>query len=209
METEKTTKKLYRSSTNRVLGGVCGGLGEYFDVDATLIRLLFIMLAFFNGTGLLLYILAFVVIPKEGVEMSKHSMKENLQEFVGDMREQISTLKKADSEKKSVKGMNRSALLGILVTLLGLFFLVSNVFPDFTISLPWNVIWPLLVVFIGVLMLLRGGFLTFIFGIFLVALVTVAVFGMYIVTSNLGGSSRLESYFCGGSPDCYLSRFLR
>jgi len=59
-------KRLYRSKKNRILGGVCGGLGEYFGIDPNLIRLLWIALALVNGIGLVLYIIAWILIPEEG-----------------------------------------------------------------------------------------------------------------------------------------------
>ncbi|MBR5111234.1 MAG: PspC domain-containing protein [Clostridia bacterium] len=60
-------KKLYRSSTNKMAAGVCGGIGEYFDIDPTLVRLGFVALSFLAGGGLLVYILAAIIIPKEGM----------------------------------------------------------------------------------------------------------------------------------------------
>ncbi|MBC5688665.1 PspC domain-containing protein [Mediterraneibacter sp. NSJ-55] len=58
------TKKLYRSRTNKMLCGVCGGIGEYFNVDPTLIRLLFVIFGC-TGSGVLAYIIAAIVIPQE------------------------------------------------------------------------------------------------------------------------------------------------
>lgn len=57
-------KKLYRSS-NRVLGGVCGGIAEYFSVDPTLIRVLYAVLSLFSVgfPGLLLYIILMILVP--------------------------------------------------------------------------------------------------------------------------------------------------
>lgn len=55
-------KKLYRSNTNRMLCGVCGGLGEYFNIDPTIVRLLWAVLAC-SGPGLLAYLIAAVIIP--------------------------------------------------------------------------------------------------------------------------------------------------
>lgn len=57
-------KKLYRSKTNRMICGVCGGIGEYLNIDPTIIRLLTILLAF-TGGGILAYIIAAIVIPDE------------------------------------------------------------------------------------------------------------------------------------------------
>jgi phage shock protein PspC (stress-responsive transcriptional regulator) len=56
-------RKLWRSSTDRRIAGVCGGLAEYFDLDATLIRVLWVLLLLCAGTGLLAYIIMWVVIP--------------------------------------------------------------------------------------------------------------------------------------------------
>ncbi|MBE5973835.1 MAG: phage shock protein PspC [Lacrimispora sp.] len=56
-------KKLYRSDTDKMLCGVCGGIAEYFDVDPTIIRLLWAILAC-TGSGIVAYIIAAVIIPK-------------------------------------------------------------------------------------------------------------------------------------------------
>lgn len=57
-------KRLYRSRDNRVLCGVCGGIGDYLDVDPTIIQLLCLLLGF-TGTGLLVYIVAAIIVPEE------------------------------------------------------------------------------------------------------------------------------------------------
>ena len=64
-------KKLYRSS-NRVLGGVCGGIAEYFSVDPTLIRVLYAVLSLFSAgfPGLLLYIILMILVPYPGSQRS-------------------------------------------------------------------------------------------------------------------------------------------
>jgi phage shock protein C len=59
------TRKLYRSKTNRQLAGVCGGLAEYFNLDATLIRVLFVVLAVLGGSGVVLYIALWIIVPRE------------------------------------------------------------------------------------------------------------------------------------------------
>ena len=56
------TKKLYRSRKDRMICGVCGGIGEYFNVDATLIRLGLVLLAC-TGSGILAYFIAAIIIP--------------------------------------------------------------------------------------------------------------------------------------------------
>ncbi len=57
-------KRLYRSRKNKVLGGVCGGLGEYFEIDPSLIRLIWVLIFFMGGSGLLIYIIFWIVLPE-------------------------------------------------------------------------------------------------------------------------------------------------
>jgi phage shock protein PspC (stress-responsive transcriptional regulator) len=56
-------KRLYRSETNKVLGGVCGGIGEYFSLDPVIIRLAFVIFTLMGGSGILLYIILWIVVP--------------------------------------------------------------------------------------------------------------------------------------------------
>ena len=59
-------KKLYRSNTDKMLAGVCGGLGQYFGIDSTVVRLIFALLVFFGvGSGLILYIILALIMPLE------------------------------------------------------------------------------------------------------------------------------------------------
>lgn len=58
-------KRLYRSRENKMLGGICAGLGEYLDLDPTLLRLVMIIAVFGAGAGLLAYIIAWFLIPIE------------------------------------------------------------------------------------------------------------------------------------------------
>jgi phage shock protein PspC (stress-responsive transcriptional regulator) len=59
-------KRLYRSNKDRMLGGVCAGLGEHLDVDPTVIRFVWVVLtAISMGTGIIVYILAWIIIPEE------------------------------------------------------------------------------------------------------------------------------------------------
>jgi len=59
------TKRLYRSRTDRMIGGVCAGLGNYFGLDATIMRLIFLLLFFLGGHGLLIYLILWLAIPLE------------------------------------------------------------------------------------------------------------------------------------------------
>ena len=63
MKSSKPTKKLYRSLKDRMIAGVCGGLAEYFSVDSTWVRLLFLIFLLFGGSALLVYMVMWVVVP--------------------------------------------------------------------------------------------------------------------------------------------------
>ncbi len=58
-------KKLYRSKKDRMLAGVCGGIGEYFGIDSTLVRILWVLLTLGGGAGLILYIICAIVVPEK------------------------------------------------------------------------------------------------------------------------------------------------
>lgn len=58
-------KKLFRSESNKKIAGVCGGLAEYFNIDVTIIRLLWALVCLAGGSGLLAYIIAALIIPTE------------------------------------------------------------------------------------------------------------------------------------------------
>ncbi len=72
-------KRLTRSKTERKIFGVCGGLAEYFGIDPTLVRLAFIILALFNGIGLVIYIILAVIMPsEESAEMMSVTRSSNV-----------------------------------------------------------------------------------------------------------------------------------
>jgi phage shock protein C len=71
-------KRLFRSKTNRQIAGVCGGLAEYFNVDPTIVRVLFVIGTLLGGPGLILYIILAVVVPDEATlyEKAKNTLDE-------------------------------------------------------------------------------------------------------------------------------------
>jgi phage shock protein C len=66
-------KKLYRNQTNKVIAGVCSGLGEYLHVDTTVVRLIWILLTVLGGAGIIAYILAYFIIPEKPIESGQAS----------------------------------------------------------------------------------------------------------------------------------------
>ena len=60
------TKKLKRSENEKMIAGVCGGLGEYLGIDPTIVRLIFVLLVLTGSLGLWLYLIMWIVVPSEG-----------------------------------------------------------------------------------------------------------------------------------------------
>ena len=58
-------KRLYRSRENRMLGGICGGIAEYFNIDPTLVRLGWVMFCALGGSGFIAYIIAAIIMPEQ------------------------------------------------------------------------------------------------------------------------------------------------
>ena len=65
MNTSDSRRRLYRSEDERMLFGVCGGLGAYFDLDPTLVRLVFVLLTFATGIGLIVYLAMAIITPRD------------------------------------------------------------------------------------------------------------------------------------------------
>lgn len=58
-------KRLYKSNTDKMVAGVCGGIASYFDIDPTLVRLIWVLFCVAGGSGLLAYIIAAIIIPQD------------------------------------------------------------------------------------------------------------------------------------------------
>ena len=94
-------KKLYKSDRDKMIGGVCAGIGEYFDIDPTLVRLGFVALCALAGGGLLAYIVALIIIPRapEGYDPSAQTAKESPEKPPADPPKAESAYASADGAK--------------------------------------------------------------------------------------------------------------
>lgn len=84
-------KRLYRSIDDRIIAGVCGGLGDYLQIDPVLVRLAFILMAFFNGFGILLYIILALVLQNEPGERiaGEADREDKIREFAHEAGERV------------------------------------------------------------------------------------------------------------------------
>jgi len=126
-------KKLYRSRTDKMLGGVAGGLGHYFEIDPVLVRIIFIAATFISGVGLVSYILLWIIVPFEPVARIAGQPDVVLQE-------EETELLDTDTKRK------RGAIVGVVLISLGAIFLADNLLPFFD----FEEFWPLLLIAIGI-----------------------------------------------------------
>ena len=125
--------KLYRSRKDRMLFGVCGGLGKFFGIDSTIIRIIFVLLAF-TGFGILAYIVIAIVAPLE--ESQKTTPQGIVEENVKEIRETATKLgsdihdtfagKEKESNEEVAKEQIRSRnALGIIIIVIGVICLLG------------------------------------------------------------------------------------
>ena len=74
------TRILYRTEKDKMIGGVCGGLGKYFDIDPTIVRLFFALIFFGYGSGAMIYVLLLIIMPSEIMIKTQNTVKESQSE---------------------------------------------------------------------------------------------------------------------------------
>jgi len=144
--------KLYRSTTDCMIAGVCGGLGAYLDIDPVVVRLFFVLLAL-GGGGVLIYLLLWIVIPchEQGEVASGTTIRSGAEEIAQRAR----TLGR--DVRASVQDGNPQAafIVGVALVVLGVVFLMQNLQIVWLRWLHVGMLWPLLLVIAGVVLLWR------------------------------------------------------
>lgn len=136
--------KLMRSSKDKVISGVCGGIGEYFDIDSTIVRLIFIIFIFMSfGTAVLVYFVSALIMPMDDGLIyndpsdSKFDENENQEKY---------------ERNEKIKN-NTPVFIGLGFILWGSYLIIKRMFPSmfFTMRRMWNLlpIWPILLIIIG------------------------------------------------------------
>jgi len=137
-------KKLYRSKTNRVIFGVCGGLGEYFETDPLIVRILFVVLSLINGAGIIAYLILAVVVPEDDKE-KKVKKNGNTVEEVQEKTQELAEELKSGNWLKSTKN-----IFGLIIVLIGLNVLFEQVFQYSPFAwINWGIVWGLIIILIG------------------------------------------------------------
>ena len=153
--------RLERSNNNRVIAGVCGGIAEYLAVDATLVRVVFVVLALFGGVGLLAYIVLLILMPLPGrpapFTTTPHSTGATDATVRTDADPaapgQTTTVTPVDPAVHAAEAERRRMAVGYLLIGLGVVFFLSNAGAFRFVQ--WQFLWPLVLIGIGVLFLVQ------------------------------------------------------
>lgn len=118
-------KKLYRSANDRIIAGVCGGLGKYFSIDPVIFRILFVLLTLLHGAGIIIYIIMIIVIRRENDPRitDNDTIKEGIQDLGKETKEFVNNVRNRSwlSQRRNV--------IGLIIVLIGFIALASNYFP--------------------------------------------------------------------------------
>ena len=133
-------KRLYRSRKEKMLGGVCGGLAEYFDIDPVLVRILFVVAVFAGGSGVLAYIICWIIIPEQPYTVPAAPTAPSPQTEPS----QPAPPPPPDTGRGSMSA-------GIVLIVIGGLFLAHNFLPFFH----FRDIWPIILILLGIAILSR------------------------------------------------------
>jgi phage shock protein PspC (stress-responsive transcriptional regulator) len=134
--------RLTRSSSDKMIAGVCGGLADYLEIDPVWVRLAFIVLFLASGIGFPIYLILWIAIPEgeEGAVADSEVIQKNLNEF-------------GESVQSGAKRLGKPGTVGLILILFGVYFLLSEIGLFHWVS--GAVFWPLVIIGIGVYMLIR------------------------------------------------------
>ncbi len=149
-------KKLYRSRKDKMVGGIAGGLAEYFEIDPTLVRIAFVITLFLGGTGVLAYIILWIVVPEEPYVFPSPDVNSEQQKTedkqTGDSGSSPEDPFKAYKEASALQSQKRRNLAGWILVIIGALFLANNFIPHFCVGS----FWPLILIALGAALLLKA-----------------------------------------------------
>ena len=149
-------KKIYRKTDDCIIAGVSGGMADYFEIDETLVRVIFVLLAIGGGSGILIYLILWLIIPKIGKKDKKIDWEENVKEFAGDVSNKVKTVASEFKKEIKVEKINtekrQGSFLGLLLILWGGVLLVDKLVPMF---IRWDYVWPGMLIFLGGYLMMR------------------------------------------------------
>lgn len=141
-------KRLYRSRTDRIIGGVCGGIAQYFNVDPTLVRLIAVVIGLAGGFGVLAYIIGWIVIPEEG--KTDQPFEKRAETFGQEVK--VAAEKVAADFKGRPEPQRRNIFAWILI-IVGVLILVNQLVPWHWFR--WDIFWAVAIIAVGVALIAR------------------------------------------------------
>lgn len=148
-------KKLYRSRTDRVLFGVCGGLGKYFEVDPVIFRILFVILFFIDGAGFIGYLIMALIIPAEKSGEGDVSKSSEIEEAAERLEKSAESFAGKMETGEFIPSGRTANFLGIFIILIGLYFLAREVFP-FQFIFRSDIVLPSVIILLGLYIILKS-----------------------------------------------------
>lgn len=145
--------RLTRSRTERILGGVCAGLGAYLRVDPLLVRLFFVLLALGDGIGVILYLVLWILVPAEGSATA--GVEQTIRAGAGEIAGQAQALGQDLQQAVAERPAATATAIGAGLIALGMVFLLQNLDLAWLRWFDWNRLWPLLLIAAGAALLWR------------------------------------------------------
>jgi phage shock protein PspC (stress-responsive transcriptional regulator) len=142
------TGTLYRSRADKILFGVCGGLAKYFDLDASLFRVLFVLLTLANGLGIIVYLAMAILVPLEPGETVAVNRGDKIKDLAAEVGAKTKSLAAEMKFDQSKKIYSRNAI-GTVIIIIGVILLLKQVAPFMINWINWGVIWPVLIILLG------------------------------------------------------------
>jgi len=145
-------KQLYRSRHYRIFFGVAGGLGEFLGIDPLIIRLLFVLLAMFDGLGFILYLVLAIMLPKEPLPGDMATNTNSRSDFAAGF---AAALLKLTTEFKKRDYSNWRKIFGAFFLAFGLYLLFISLNPHGFFGWGRELFWPILVILLGCMILMN------------------------------------------------------
>ncbi|MFO7882290.1 MAG: PspC domain-containing protein [Kosmotogaceae bacterium] len=135
-------KRLYKSRKEKMIDGVCGGIAEYANVDPTIIRLIFFLLIFAGGAGIILYLIAMIIMPRKPIKEDET------------VHEEVTEENTEEGKKERVSPESSKIILAAIIIVIGIFLLLNAFLPAGWFTLSWKIL-------LGIILVAGGGIIIY------------------------------------------------
>lgn len=155
--------RLYRSVQGRVIGGVAGGLADFFGMDPTIVRLIFVLLVIFGGSGVLLYVVLWIILPERNIYNTFNKFTPPVStpgdaSGIGETYDGFNQGKNYYADKEPItstadvqqrKKVEGSLIGGVILIVIGSLFLIEKFIP----RINFGDLWPVVLIAIGLILI--------------------------------------------------------